>query len=72
VKNRYDKLLLSEKKKRYIGFEKGKIDVVGYDAEKSNSPKYYEQVFGRLINDIIKDGIDPIPNIRRAFSEYCS
>src|SRR5438874_13344459 len=60
IKNRYDKLLLSEGKKHYIGYEKGVIDSVGYEAEKSDRPELYHRVYDQMINEIIKEEVDPI------------
>jgi DNA polymerase elongation subunit (family B) len=72
VKNRYDKLLLSAGKKHYIGYEKGIIDSVGFEGEKSDRCKFFHRVYDQLINDIIKQEIDPIPNVRKAISDLDS
>jgi DNA polymerase elongation subunit (family B) len=71
VKNRYDKLLLSEGQKHYIGYEDGVIDIVGYEGEKSDRPELYHTVFNQLVNDILKTDVvvDPLPNLRKVMSD---
>jgi DNA polymerase elongation subunit (family B) len=66
IKNRYDKLLLSSNKKHYIGYEKGVIETVGFEGEKSDRPEFFHKVYNQLIEDIIKQEQDPIPNLREA------
>jgi DNA polymerase I len=66
IKNRYDKLLLSSNKKHYIGYEKGVVDAVGFEGEKSDRPEFFHKVYSQLIEDIIKQERDPIPNLREA------
>jgi DNA polymerase, archaea type len=72
IKNRYDKLLLSSNKKHYIGYEKGVIETVGFEGEKSDRPEFFHKVYDQLINDIIKQETDPVPNLRKAFSDLDS
>ena len=72
IKNRYDKLLLSAGKKHYIGYENGVIDSVGYEGEKSNNPEFFHKVYGQLIDEIIKQEINPLPNLRKSISDLNS
>ena len=67
IKNRYDKLLLSSSKKHYIGYEKGVIETVGFEGEKSDRPKFFHNVYNQLVDDIIKQEKDPLPNLRKTF-----
>ena len=69
IKNRYDTLLLSAGKKHYIGIEKGVLDNVGFEGEKNDRPEFYHMVYDKLVNNIMIDEIDPLPNIRKAFSD---
>lgn len=72
IKNKYDLLLLSVGKKHYVGYEKGEIDVVGYEGEKSDRCALQQQVFSELLDDIIKKQIDPLLKIRKAFEDLDS
>lgn len=69
IKNKYDKLLLSAGKKHYIGYEKGEIDIVGYEGDKSDRCLLQQQVFSQLLDDIIKNEVDPLPNLRKVFKD---
>jgi DNA polymerase elongation subunit (family B) len=71
IKNTYFNFILSNVKKHYLGYgvnDKGKevLDIVGFEGNKNDRPEYVNHVFKQLVNDIVKDGIDPIPNLRRA------
>jgi DNA polymerase, archaea type len=72
VKNNYDKLLLTSNKKHYVGYEKGVIDVVGLEGDKSDRPEFYHKVFDQLVDDIIKYEVDPLPHLRKWFSDLDS
>lgn len=72
IKNKYDKLLLSSGKKHYIGYEKGNIDSIGFEGIKSDRCEFFHQVYDQLIDDIIKQETDPLPNLRKAFSDLDS
>jgi hypothetical protein len=45
------------------------FDIVGFEGNKNDRPEFINNVFKQLVNDIVKDGIDPIPNLRRAMSD---
>jgi DNA polymerase I len=72
VKNKYDKLLLSAGEKHYIGVEKGKIDNVGYEGEKSDRCEYFHTVYDQLLDDMLIKEIDPLPNVKKAFRDLQS
>jgi DNA polymerase I len=69
IKNNYQKLLVGEGKKHYIGYENGKLDPVGFEGGKSDRPEYFHLVYSQLLDDIFKHEIDPIPNVRKAFAD---
>ena len=74
IKNTYFNFILSSGKKHYLGYgvnDKGKevLDIVGFEGNKSDRPEFVNNVFKQLVNDVVKDGIDPIPNLRRAMSD---
>lgn len=66
IKNRYDKLLLT-KKKHYVGYENGELDIVGMEGKKSNTPEFFKRIYKRLIENIIERNKDPLPEVREAF-----
>ncbi|HJT49028.1 MAG TPA: DNA polymerase domain-containing protein [Nitrososphaeraceae archaeon] len=71
IKNAYSNFILSSGKKHYLGYgvdDKGKevLDIVGFEGNKNDRPEYVNNVFKQLVGDVIKHGIDPIPNLRRA------
>lgn len=64
IKNSYSDFILSSGKKHYLGYgvndkDKEVLDIVGFEGNKSDRP----------VDDVIKYGIDPIPNLRRAMSD---
>jgi DNA polymerase elongation subunit (family B) len=67
--NTTDKLLLSKGKKHYIGLENGEIDLVGFESKKSDRCEFYHKVGQQVENDIMIHEVDPIPNVRKAFSD---
>ena len=74
IKNAYSNFILSSGKKHYLGYgvnDKGKevLDIVGFEGNKNDRPEFINNVFKQLVNDIVKDGIDPILNLRRAMSD---
>ncbi|HJT47450.1 MAG TPA: DNA polymerase domain-containing protein [Nitrososphaeraceae archaeon] len=74
IKSTYSNFILSSGKKHYLGYgadDKGKevLDIVGFEGNKNDRPEFVNNVFRQLVNDIIKDGIDPIPNLRRSMSD---
>jgi DNA polymerase elongation subunit (family B) len=71
IKSTYLNFVLSSGKKHYLGYgvdDKGKevFDIVGFEGNKNDRPEYVNNAFKQLVSDIIKDGINPIPNLRRA------
>ena len=72
IKNRYDKLLLSAGKKHYIGVEKGVLDNVGFEGEKSDRYEFFHIIYSQLLDDILTKEIDPLLNVRKAFSDLDS
>jgi DNA polymerase family B len=71
IKNKYDELLLG-KKKHYIGLENGVIDSVGFEGEKSDRCDFFHTVYNQLLNDIFVKRTNPLPNVRKAFSDLAS
>jgi DNA polymerase I len=74
TKNTYSSFILSSRKKHYLGYgvdDKGKevFDIVGFEGNKNDRPEYVNNAFRQLVNDIVKDRIDPIPNLRRSISD---
>jgi DNA polymerase, archaea type len=74
IKSRYSNFILSSRKKHYLGYgvdDKGKevLDIVGIEGNKKDRPEFVNNAFRQLVNDIFKDGIDPIPNLRRSMSD---
>ena len=74
IKNIYFNFILSSGKKHYLGYgidDKGKevLDIVGFEGNKNDRPEFVNNAFKQLVNDVIKDHIDPIPNLRRAMSD---
>jgi DNA polymerase elongation subunit (family B) len=74
IKSTYFNFVLSSGKKHYLGYgvdDKGKqvLDIVGFEGNKNDRPEYVNNAFKRLVNDVIKYGTDPIPNLRLAISD---
>jgi DNA polymerase I len=74
IKNTYSNFILSSGKKHYLGYgvnNKGKeiLDIVGFEGSKNDRPEFINNVFKQLVNDLIKDDNDPIPNLRHAMSD---
>jgi DNA polymerase elongation subunit (family B) len=69
IKNTYSTLILSAGKKHYIGYENGRLDIVGMEGNKSDRPEFVHDVFRQILNDIVVEQIDPIPTIRKAISD---
>jgi DNA polymerase I len=74
IKNTYSNFILSSGKKHYLGYgedDKGKevFDIVGFEGNKIDRPGFINNVFKQLVNDLIKDNIDPISNLRHAMSD---
>jgi DNA polymerase elongation subunit (family B) len=67
VKNRYEKLLLSKGKKHYVGYENGKIDIVGMEGKKSNTPEFSKRVYKQILENILTHNKDPLPDVIEAF-----
>lgn len=45
------------------------IDIVGFEGNKNDRPEFVNNVFKKLVNDVIKYCADPVPNLRRAMSD---
>ncbi len=74
IKNTYFNFILSSGKKHYLGYgvnDKGKevLDIVGFEGNKNDRPEFVNNAFKQLVNDVVKDDIDPIPNLRHAMSD---
>ena len=74
IKRTYFNFVLSSGKKHYLGYgvdDKGNevLDIVGFEGNKSDRPEFVNNVFKQLVKDVVKDSIDPIPNLRRAMSD---
>jgi DNA polymerase, archaea type len=74
IKNTYSNFILSSGKKHYLGYgvsDKGKevLDIVGFEGNKNDRPELVNNAFKQLVDDVIKRGIDPIPNLRNAISD---
>jgi DNA polymerase elongation subunit (family B) len=74
IKSTYFNFVQSSSKKHYLGYgvnDKGKevLDIVGFEGNKNDRPEYVNNAFKQLVNDVIKDGIDPISNLRHVMSE---
>lgn len=74
IKSTYFNFILSSSKKHYLGYgvnnDKGKevLDIVGFEGNKNDRPEFVNNAFKQLVNDVVKDGVDPIVNLRRAMS----
>lgn len=74
IKNTYFNCILSKGKKHYIGYgvddkNRKTFDIVGMEGKKSDRPKFVNSTFKQLVNDVVRDNVDPIPNLRRAMSD---
>jgi DNA polymerase elongation subunit (family B) len=74
IKSTYHNFILSSSKKHYLGYgvdDKGKqvLDIVGFEGNKNDRPEFVNKVFKQLVNDIIKNDIDSILNLRNAMSD---
>ena len=68
VKNTYSTLILSAGKKHYIGYEKGLVDIVGYEGKKSDRCEFVKKIFDDVIISIVKNNTNPIPGLVKAMS----
>jgi DNA polymerase, archaea type len=74
IKNTYFNFILSSGKKHYLGYgvdDKGKevLDVVGFEGNKNDRPEFVNNIFKQLVNDVIKDDVDPTLKLRHAMSD---
>jgi DNA polymerase I len=69
IKNTYSTLVLSAGKKHYIGYENGRLDIVGMEGKKSDRPEFVHDVFRQILNKIVVEQTDPIPTLRNAMSD---
>ena len=74
VKRIYDKLILSEGKKHYLGIGIGEkntevFDIVGFEGKRSDRCEYIQQVFNTMVNNILRHKKDPLPDIRKAVAD---
>jgi len=65
---------LSSGNKHYLGYgvnDKSKevLDIVGFEGNKNDRPEFINNAFKQLVNDTVRQDIDPIPNLRRAMSD---
>ena len=77
IKNTYFNCILSKGKKHYIGYgvndkNKETLDIVGMEGKKNDRPEFVNNAFKQLVNDVVKDNVDPIPNLRCAMSDLDS
>jgi DNA polymerase elongation subunit (family B) len=64
----YTAAIISDKKKHYVGWTgvQGKQpDIVGMEGEKNDRPKWINNVFRKMVSDIVIQNTDPIPNLRK-------
>lgn len=66
VKNTYSTLILSARKKHYIGYENGIIDIVGYEGKKSDRCEFVKGIFNDAITSVVKNNTNPIPALVKA------
>jgi DNA polymerase elongation subunit (family B) len=69
IKNTYSTPILSAGKKHYIGYENGRLDIVGMEGKKSDRPEFIHDVFRQILNKIVVEQTDPIPTLRKAMSD---
>jgi DNA polymerase elongation subunit (family B) len=75
IKSTYFNFILSSGKKHYLGYgvnnDKGKevFDIVGFEGNKNDRPEFVNNVFKQLVNDVVKNSVEPILNLRHAMSD---
>jgi DNA polymerase elongation subunit (family B) len=69
IKNTYSTPILTAGKKHYIGYENGRLDIVGMEGKKSDRPEFIHDVFRQILNKIVVEQTDPIPTLRKAMSD---
>jgi DNA polymerase elongation subunit (family B) len=70
----YEKIILSAGKKHYIGVTRNnkgekELEIKGFEGKKSDRCAFIQQVFKKMINTILLDGNDPLPDIRKAIND---
>jgi DNA polymerase elongation subunit (family B) len=73
TKNVYRKFIQSIGKKHYIGIgvdseKKFAFDIVGFEGKKKDRCGFIRQVFNDVVTTYMQDNKDPIPKLRKAFS----
>jgi DNA polymerase elongation subunit (family B) len=69
IKSRYSTLILSAGKKHYIGYENRLVDIVGFEGKKSDRCEFVQNIFNKVIANILKNNADPIPSFAKAMSD---
>jgi DNA polymerase elongation subunit (family B) len=65
----YKTAIITDKKKHYVGWtgvQEKEPDVVGMEGDKSDRPKWVNNVFRKTVYDIVVHNTDPIINLKKA------
>jgi DNA polymerase, archaea type len=74
IKKRYRRFILSAGKKHYLGIgvddkNRAVFDIVGFEGKKSDRCEFTHKVFRNVINSILKENTNPIPELTKAFTD---